>query len=445
MYKVILQRDNRLINKLFNTEKAAPDKNLLFMDNLLKVLRTSFGTTISKKDIDFEIKEKPHPQDGQFIIVNYEGLTKYIFFSYERPEDTRNGYIVSKIPISLRQWYNDESTRKEFEVFLLDVSKDDYKKDNYEKVDFCNYSESTVNQYQTFAYKLCRTLGLRLLNYEKLPWNSSSKSKSNHAISNCPFSSLSEIRKMRDMQQRKNTGNKSSYILEDTDSVVIYGKTFGNNGFETILISAAVCQITKKKVYFWQIKDTSTLTGVDRHAKPITRDNLILLKEKLKIIVYDELQEYTENENAKVKERDARNQLEFKKNLMLKYGSDEPECYLCKCNVQDLIIASHIHRVCDINKESKPFIERRAEAVSAENGLWLCANHDKLFEYGSIYFDSEGGLLLSKDLTKEQTDFVKIISSKCDDKGCFAIRPEHRTDEMMTYLRLHRLRTHPHE
>lgn len=440
MYRVTLQKTNRLVDKLFNTNVAANDIHQLFMSNLLRVLSISYGRSILKDEVEVNIRgDRYYPQRGQFITVETDAQKKYIFLSYERPENTRNGYIISKIPIALREWYKDTTRNKQFEVFLLDVTKEDYERENYRDVKFMNFSSYTVNAYQTFAYKLCRTLGLRLLNYDILPWTKDQKTQLNHAKSNSPFTTLAELRAMRDGLQRKNTGNKSSYILEDQEGVVIYGKTFGNNGFETILIAAAVKQITTKKVYFWQVKDTNTMHGIDREAKPITTDNLQQLK-NFGIKVYDELQEYHENENAKIKERDARNQLEFKKNLIYKFGCDEPECYLCQCHIQNLIIASHIHRVCDINKEKIPFAERRAEAVSADNGLWLCANHDKLFEFGLIYFNEQGEIMYSDKLTDEQKQFAKEISSKSN-AGNFSISPDHLTDQMKTFLAKHRQRT----
>ena len=70
MYKVILQQKNRLINKLFNTNKAMQNGNLLFMDNLLKVLSISFDRNITRDEVEIEIKGSPYTQYGQFMIHN---------------------------------------------------------------------------------------------------------------------------------------------------------------------------------------------------------------------------------------------------------------------------------------------------------------------------------------------------------------------------------------
>ena len=88
---------------------------------------------------------------------------------------------------------------------------------------------------------------------------------------------------------------------------------------------------------------------------------------------------------------------------------DIKRCYLCNCDIQRLIIASHIQRVTDINKLDLPFSEKRKLAIDGDNGLWLCANHDKLFEYGLIYFE-DNMLKISDSLTKEQTKYVKYLT-----------------------------------
>ena len=209
-------------------------------------------------------------------------------------------------------------------------------------------------------------------------------------------------------------------------------------------MAAAAKAITKGNVYLWQIKDTKRLNGEDRDAKPITNDNLELLR-GLGIECFDELRDYTPNEEAIV-DGNARNQAEFIKNLMTKYGSDEKKCYLCNCNIQKMIIASHIHRVCDINNEDIPFLDKRAKAISGDNGLWLCANHDKLFEYGMVYFDDNGVMQVSNlnDLTEEQREYVEGITiPNNSDNNSVVIEDDLLTDNMKEFLSIHRHRTHP--
>lgn len=440
---------NRLLNKVFNTiEVCENGAGCLTHKQELDLVIERLGIDTN---VNYTIKVNPKlnnnkteakRQDGQFITIiegsEPDAKIHYVFFSCESPAYTRNGYIVSKLPVSYRAFCNDTHKDKTFNVFLLsvkdsDVTMGDEKLYKGNVVDFKNVRDA-VNDYQTFAYKLCRTLGINILNFDMLDWG---ENKKNETIAATPFKSIKDMKLMRNKMTKAN--NKSSYIIENAEDTILYGKTFGNNGFEIILMAAAAKAITKGTVYLWQIKDVKRLNNKeDRKPSPITAENLELLG-NLGIECFDELQDYSPNDEA-LNDGDARNQAEFMKNLMLKFGSDEKKCYLCDCNIQKLIIASHIHRVCDINKETDiSFEEKRAKAVSRDNGLWLCANHDKLFENGLIYFDDRGQMQVSEtELTDNQCDYIEQITAQ-DSKN---IKAEHLTDEMKVYLSLHRRRTH---
>ncbi len=472
--KVILPKHNRLINKLFNTDSAGINNKNIIKENLDYVIGKSFG---KKCNYEIEIipelsnKGKEKKQRGQFIIAETENERKYIFFTYEFPSETRNGYLISKIPIAFRNWYNDKTTKKKsLEIFLLDINPKFKSMVLYQDVPLDDLkSVDTINNYNTFAYKLCKTLGVRIINEDKLPFDKYKNNKQNgryqyrknEILAHEGFESVGELKNMRDSLGGRHSGNKSSYILEDEDLIAIYGKTFGNNGFETLLIAGAIEKLARdknKKICFWQIKDTLGRDGnSNRDAKPITRENLELMK-SFGIKVFDELHDYEDNPDLDIPEdKDSRNQLEFMRNLMSKYGdTDKKECYLCHCNIQNLIIASHIHRICDINKMDIPFKERRAMAVDGNNGFWLCANHDKLFEYGFIYFENDK-LVISEKLSEEQKKFVESITfdipwKKIEEnlnnkdiqekshKKEFYISPKDYNEEMHKYLEIHKNR-----
>lgn len=425
--KVILPTHNRLINKLFNTDNAGENLEYLLKENLDYVVEKSIGKSVEYQiELSSKIGKdgKAKGQAGQYIIIESETTKKYIFFTYEFPNETRNGYLVAKIPIAFRNWYNDDTPKKkELGIFLLDIDTQYKSLEVYKDIPLDNLSSSgTINNYNTFAYKLCKTLGINIVNEDKLPYskykntrlNGIYQYRKNRILTKTGFSSIENLKNMRDVLGGRNTGNKSSYILECDDMVAIYGKTFGNNGFEMVLIACAAGKLSlkeNKEVCFMQIKDTLGRDGTaNRDAKPITTENIDIMK-KFGIKVYDELMDYEENPDVEIpEERDSRNQLEFMKNLMHKFGNtDKKECYLCHCNIQNLIIASHIHRICDINKLDIPFKERRAMAVDGDNGFWLCANHDKLFEYGFIYFEKDK-MVISDKLDDSQKYFVKNIT-----------------------------------
>lgn len=474
--KVVLPKRNRLINKLFNTIKADEDKKYLLKENLEYVLNKSLGE-IPKYTIEIDKKigkdKKEKEQNGQYIILEDDKIKKYIFFSYEFPEETRNGYIISKMPIAFRTYFFDNTKKeKKLELFLLDINKKYKDMEVYKDVPiFTLENTDEINNYNTFVYKLCKTLNIKIINEKDLPYakysnvlkNKQYIYRKNQIYAKTPFKSVQEIKNMRNQLAGKNLKNKSSYILDNNDILAIYGKTFGNNGFEIILIACAIAELAKKEnkeVCFLQIKDTQRRKDTqNREAKPITAENRKIM-ELFGITVYDELNDYEINPEIEIPEdKDSRNQLEFMKNLMHKFGdTDEKECYLCHCNIQKLIIASHIQRICDINKLDLPFAEKRQKAVDANNGLWLCANHDKLFEYGLIYFE-KNKMIISDKLTEEQKEFVKDITFNTPTRLIkynlsmvaeedveynndeeFYINPEDYNEEMHKYLEIHKNR-----
>jgi hypothetical protein len=138
-------------------------------------------------------------------------------------------------------------------------------------------------------------------------------------------------------------------------------------------------------------------------------------------------------------------------NLLQKYG--EKRCYLCGCDLEHLVIASHIERITDIdNSIVYTDEEKAARAVDSDNGFWLCANHDKMFAWGIIYF--EDWILKIKFYDDEHTNnFIinsifetikiqhgypnKITSIGNVNGGIFQIRQEHFNSNMAKYIRLH--------
>ena len=155
--KVILPTRNRLINKLFNTDNAGDDLKYLLKDNLDYVVKKSTGESV-KYEVELERKigkdGREKEQDGQYIIIESEKEKKYIFFTYEFPNETRNGYLVAKIPIAFRNWYNDDTPKKkELGIFLLDIDIRYKSLEIYKNIPLDDLKNSgTINNYNTFAY-----------------------------------------------------------------------------------------------------------------------------------------------------------------------------------------------------------------------------------------------------------------------------------------------------
>lgn len=109
------------------------------------------------------------------------------------------------------------------------------------------------------------------------------------------------------------------------------------------------------------------------------------------------------------------NQDYFRERLLQK----NRECCLCGVNIPEFLVASHIKPW----KDSSP-----AEKVDVDNGLLLCANHDRLFDSGYITFKDNGSIVVSNELDMH----TRILMN---------VRPEMRiqvSERMKAYLSFHR-------
>ena len=93
-------------------------------------------------------------------------------------------------------------------------------------------------------------------------------------------------------------------------------------------------------------------------------------------------------------------------NLFSRLGTKR--CALCGCEIQEIIQGAHIWGVSQIAKSSEFNDDAKFDhAVSGHNGLWLCANHHKLFDSNIILFDNEGYVRIKDDLVTDDVAFIR--------------------------------------
>lgn len=439
MLKVILPNKNEWLNTYFNTEEAfkKSDISKIKKHELEKIIEASEG---SVKAYTIEFEERRY---GQYFILENDSEKKWITISAdytisEGDGGSTNAYFVQFIPMALRALFEDNTSKnKKAELYLKGTS----------------HPRATTDG-QILYYRVAKTIGINILNVNEL----------SRVGRNIPreiekkFKTVEEWQNERLKMQNRNTSNKSSYILEENDSYIFYGKTFGANGRESIFILYMLSKLAReegKKIYLYEVADngaTAFETSMNEDDKRFRN-----MLESFGIVYYIDSVDYVENEDVgKVldeKDKDARHQAEFMRNLLIKFNAERDEngeikrnkkgspiivntlkkCYLCDCTIQKAIIASHIQRVTDINKLSIPFEEKRKKAVDADNGFWLCANHDKMFEYGIITFDENTGLLQMnlENLDEFQKRYIEQITKKVN------VSEEHFTDELKSYLSIH--------
>lgn len=131
----------------------------------------------------------------------------------------------------------------------------------------------------------------------------------------------------------------------------------------------------------------------------ISDEHLIKELNKEETIINKLIEEFGLDGNRIVTEkvRLSQAQLIFKERLRKEYGS---KCWLCGIENEQLLIASHIKdsAKCDIHGKT-----------DNNNGLLLCAMHDKLFDLSLISFDFKTGkILISDKLNKNDQKLCNV-------------------------------------
>lgn len=89
----------------------------------------------------------------------------------------------------------------------------------------------------------------------------------------------------------------------------------------------------------------------------------------------------------------------FRNSLLKK----QPKCLICGLENNDLLIASHIKPWADSTDREK---------IDLDNGLILCAMHDKLFDNGLISFDKLNYLCVSSLLSEKDKKILQLDTSQ---------------------------------
>ena len=368
-------------------------------ENLKNKINGEILNDITKREFNdkkYEIKYINNTTSNkQFIKVQEEnGKINFIFFSREKAKESRNAFIAQLIITSYIEFFNCENINKEFLIYLLDTS------------------EKAKTDYQKFIYRCIKTLNCKIINFDKLD------------LELTPFTNYEDFKNSRKFMNRDN--NNSTFFYEEEEHINFYGKVFGANGKESSFLSFVLNKLTSKKIRFFQVLDNGTQNISKTDKKFLEINNLEFQEELVK-----EYENSIQNINQSIK--DLRNTPKFHYNLFKKYG--EKKCYLCECDIERLIVGAHIHRVADIKKDtSLNDNEKGKQIVSENNGFWLCSNHDKLFEYGLIYFENNE-LKINKTLLEEnEISFINKITDN------FSITQEHFKEEIIFFLNKHRQR-----
>lgn len=395
MIKVILPKNNTNLTK---------DLDRAVLNDVVGILfnTSSYETAFEDRRIGRYIK-----------IVNTE-TDEVRFVCFSNPNNnSRNAHLMQFVSPAYISFLSHESINKSLSIYLI-------RPDGNDRTD-----------YIKMFYRCFLTIGINILNLNQL------------GLSDIvPFQAYSDLKAYRDITSGRNLHNRQTYFTDDDEQISLYGKTFGANAMESFIFGLTLSKVTHKKLVFYPVKDNQS--------DSISADQQRILEESG--LEFGDSIELKANGYAKPLSRvTSRNTPAFHYNLLQKYG--EKRCYLCGCDLEHLIIGAHIERITDIDKNPIYSDETKLErAIDRDNGLWLCANHDKMFEYGLIYF-AANALKFSEFVTGDDAKafiaksiFDTLPIYKADEsvgvvlENTFTIRPSHYNPNMEEYISKHTAR-----
>lgn len=322
---------------------------------------------------------------GRMAYLIYHDIVNYISFS-EWTVGGRNSSVQS-VPTAFNIYYNSIYPKRLFYYFLN--------------------KEGNRTEYQMLIYRLMKTIGFEFLNdYEVL----------NQKIYG--FTTIEDIMNIRKENSRRNKSNNSTYITKEKNNVYeIYGKTYGANKYDTVMFCYALSILAQpyQKLVLYEIPE-GNLKELPEPSKEV-----ISKMDKIQIISTDiKLEKQIFNNNL----RSPR----FIFNMLEKFG--EKACALCECKIPELIQGAHIWNVSDIKRNACFSEEEKLNyAIDGDNGIWLCANHHKLFDENFFTFNNYGQIIMCRSNIETQNSFyINEITKK------FQISEKYITQKFLYYL-----------
>ena len=341
-------------------------KSLSLKDVATNELLDLLSERIANKKIEYEVEYVNERNIGNYIIFEYNGIKNYIILLNYRDASPstqgRNSFIQS-IPTAYRTFLEDTFENKK--IYYYDVY----------------YRGGSYEPYIELFLKLSMSLGIIPL-YE------------NNIL---PYLSLDELIATRNMNRKKSKQNNPSFIEKTVHGINIYGKVFGANSKDTEMICHAVNKWFDGKITLYQITDNTSTK--------LSKNFLNYLESTNKFFIKDDVYSFKElvSSGTKAEDVNLRNP-KFITNLFDKYG--DKKCALCSCSIHQIIDAAHIFPVEAIKEMPISEKEKLLIATSADNGVWLCKNHHRLFDSHLLLLDT-GNYHFGKDLKSEHALYIE--------------------------------------
>lgn len=306
---------------------------------------------------------------GRLAKLEYNDRVSYVSFS-EMEVRSRNSFFQS-FPSALIQFRLEQNPNKGLYFYFLPPDRD-----------------GIETNYFIFMYRLMKTVNTVFLN-ETLYLSKVYQ----------PFNSISDIIINRDANRVRNSGNASTYAaIDETDSLQIFGKTYGANKYETILLTLAFNNVSEYPIEVYEIQEgnLSILPEPGRQ---------LIINEGISVITSDLVLERREFET-----NDSLRSPTYLYNLLDKLG--HKKCSLCDCEIPQIIQGAHIWPVASIKRANNLNIDTKIHhAINGDNGLWLCNNHHKLFDINLLYINPDGRLKYKTNIEQNHEVYLRDFTT----------------------------------
>jgi len=359
------------IKRNFQKRRDITFENILSNDILLDICQKLTGQD------DFEVEwDDVSYNKGRLAIVEFNDSVFYISFSFSAIEKSgRNSYFQS-FPTAFIKFKLEENRNKTISFYFLP------------------YTGNIETNYFVFMYRLMKTLSTSFLN-ENLYLSTVYQ----------PFNSISDIIINRDANRERNQRNASTYAaIDEANSLQLFGKTFGANKFETILLALAFRQVSEYPIEVYEIQE-GNLSILPEPGRQLIIDSGI------NVITSDLTLERREFEN-----NDSLRSPTYLYNLLDKLGSKK--CSFCDCEIPQIIQGAHVWPVASIKRANNINLDTKIQyAIDGDNGLWLCNNHHKLFDINVLFVVPDGRLKYKSNIQTNHKEYLLdfIINDRLSD------------------------------
>lgn len=442
------------------------------------------GITINPEEIIYEVEkldgdsvqsQRSKKNSSRTITVIEDGIIKYIIglsntgYDDDKLEENSNfdyghtGYHANT--------YFSQGSNKIFDYYLNEKEKNDSIKLYFYMLDL-NQSHPH-DKFNLMIYRKLATIGFDVLNIDQIKFDEYIEMgfSLEEIKEDIKYISFNKFCNDLSFISSKNSGNVPSYIkcidysydinketddenesdfIDLSNQEYIYTfKTLSAEGYDSFLtmwtLSVLAEKENKKLKFMFAPEKYNFRLGqeIPKFTDGFTGP-LIELMERIGLSQeYETSDEVRQQINREINQYEVsksngtiRNQELFKNNLRKK--GIQTKCYLCGCEIENILEAAHLWGIAEIKKCSaqdinkilsktcmhdlieqendhcsEMFYKKYMLANSGDNGVWLCSNHHGLFDSHFYCFETETGKVIIKlDANDIDRTFFDICTNK---------------------------------